>query len=642
MRPSLTRLLTLLLVTASPAAAQLSSTGNQILQQGSGGLVDEALANDRFGKALAVGDFDDDGFDDLAIGVPGDNFRDFPHLGDFANDTGAVHIVYGSAQGLVSLGNATFAQQSGGDISGFPEDDDEFGSALSAFDVNGDGADDLLVGEPGSRESGLYWTLPDAAGSITVLLGASGEGIVDTGSLGTSQTDMPECESAEENDRFGGAVQGIDGTSVIFAASPNEGVETGSFGSQGRVHRLSVNSSSITGGCGSADLHQNIDGISGSNEDGDRFGAALGQGDFNDDSIADLVIGVPGEDMGSIAAAGSITILPGNLSPTGSPRWLPTDSVTFNQNSADLLGAAAAGDRWGSAFASADFDRDGFGDLAIGAPGDDNGTGVGAGVVQVLYGSPEGLNGVGDQIWSQAGAIVGGPEAGDLFGSALAAGDFDGDGAFDLAVGVPGENFTAPVGSSGAVTVIYGRLGFGLDFPDNQFFDQDSAGLLDTAEPGDTFGQALAVGDFNHDGRDDLAVGVPGENGARGLVHVLYGSEGGILGEAEFTTSNVMIVGESSVTLSFPVRRIGPLNLAATVSHRVVAGSSATPGVDFIYTAGTVSWEAGESADKSITFSVRPDKVNEPIESFALELHSPSAGFGLGTKTRRTVQINAN
>ena len=45
---------------------------------------------------------------------------------------------------------------------------------------------------------------------------------------------------------------------------------------------------------------------------------------------------------------------------------------------------------------------------------------------------------------------------------------------------------------------------------------------------------------------------------------------------------------------------------------------------------------------KTITLSIRQDLLAEATESFTVELHSPTAGFGLGPRTRRTVQINDN
>jgi FG-GAP repeat len=85
----------------------------------------------------------------------------------------------------------------------------------------------------------------------------------------------------------------------------------------------------------------------------------------------------------------------------------------------------------------ADFNGDGAADLAIGAPGENSASGV----VHVLYGSGTGLTATGSQLWSQdSPGIAGGAEAGDIFGFALAAGDFNGDSRADLAIGAPGEN----------------------------------------------------------------------------------------------------------------------------------------------------------------------------------------------------------
>jgi disulfide bond formation protein DsbB len=166
----------------------------------------------------------------------------------------------------------------------------------------------------------------------------------------------------------------------------------------------------------------------------------------------------------------------------------------------------------------ADFNGDGAADLAIGASGENSSSGV----VHVLYGSGTGLTATGSQLWSQdSPGIAGAPEAGDIFGFALAAGDFNGDTRADLAIGAPGENSFA-----GVVHVLYGS-GTGLTATGSQLWSQDSPGIAGAAEANDGFGLALAAGNFNGDTRADLAIGAPGENNV-GFVQVLYGSGTGL------------------------------------------------------------------------------------------------------------------
>ena len=206
----------------------------------------------------------------------------------------------------------------------------------------------------------------------------------------------------------------------------------------------------------------------------------------------------------------------------------------WGQDSEGILGGGEVGDNFGRALAAGDFNNDGFEDLAIGVPRE----GQDSGAVRVIYGGPAGLAAAGNQIWHQdSDGIAGQANEGDYFGFALAAGRFNSDGFEDLAIGVDGENIGG-LQDAGAVNVIYGGPA-GLAAAGNQIWHQDSDGIAGQAEGGDSFGFALATGDFNDNGLEDLAIGVFGEDDRAGAVNVLYGaglqfSSEGIVSAASF------------------------------------------------------------------------------------------------------------
>ena len=173
-----------------------------------------------------------------------------------------------------------------------------------------------------------------------------------------------------------------------------------------------------------------------------------------------------------------------------------------------------------SATAYGDFNGDGFDDLAVGAPGEDIGDKTDVGAVQVIYGTANGLDAAGNQLWHQNSPdIENSNENGDQFGFALAVGDFNGDGFDDLAVGSPHEDI-GNLADGGAVNVIYGSpTGLSATFVKDQLWSQDAPGTKHRSGKTDHYGWAMAVADFNSDGFDDLAVGVPG-NSAGDVLNV--------------------------------------------------------------------------------------------------------------------------
>jgi hypothetical protein len=154
-----------------------------------------------------------------------------------------------------------------------------------------------------------------------------------------------------------------------------------------------------------------------------------------------------------------------------------------------------------AAHPKADFNGDGYADLAIGVPKEGINGKAEAGLVNIIYGSASGLSATStaDQRFFQdysAGTVASNiadvSEAGDHFGSAIATGDFNGDGYTDLAVGVPGEDLGS-IADAGAVNVIYGSAsGLSATSVPDQFWTQDNPGVEDVAESGDRLRTSLA------------------------------------------------------------------------------------------------------------------------------------------------------
>ena len=118
-------------------------------------------------------------------------------------------------------------------------------------------------------------------------------------------------------------------------------------------------------------------------------------------------------------------------------------SQFWSQNAAGVAGISETGDSFGSALAAGDFNDDGFSDLAVGAPFDDNEFALRSGKVIVIYGSSNGLTATDSTVpSSQSFDVMDFDPAlafgGEGFGGALAWGDFDGDGVGDFAIGTPG------------------------------------------------------------------------------------------------------------------------------------------------------------------------------------------------------------
>ncbi|MBL0040697.1 MAG: FG-GAP repeat protein [Xanthomonadales bacterium] len=280
-------------------------------------------------------------------------------------------------------------------------------------------------------------------------------------------------------------------------------------------------------------LHQDLGNIDGVAEADDRFGSSLTAADFDGDLCTDLAIGVPLEDIDSATNAGMVALLlgeTGGLAASNIDLTLPGTGTAPNGTVADhAKGIAVAAVPRMTTASTRPF-------LAISATGHDHDAlATNSGGVSVRRNASGILDGVASffersDLPGESDRYVG------RFGDVLAAGDFDGDGFGDLVAytqAVDGCFFNSGpdcIRNEGALFVNYGAAS-AANFR-YEVLHQDVAGIAGAVELNDQFGEQMAVGDFNNDGLDDLAVGAISEDVGdlfnAGTVTVLYGHPGGL------------------------------------------------------------------------------------------------------------------
>jgi hypothetical protein len=466
-------------------------------------------AHDLFGWSVVSGDFNCDGVDDLATGMPLDDGL----LNSEVPDSGAVIVRYGVRHHGLAGGLATTVlnQYPGGYPN--PDQGDRYGYALAAGDFNGDACDDLAAGVPNEPCCGgvaIHYGLPSGIqypaehflkpglDGVPLAFGNFGRALAAGDFNGDNYDDLAV---GAPFDYANPAVTHTGGRVVVLHG------HYGGF--------LPVEGYLVT-----QDEPEMVDG----SESGDLFGYALAAGDFDGSGHDDLAIGVPGEN-----GAGAVQVLFGS-------QW----SLLFVANGlwvqSELGGTTDAGDSFGAALTVGNFDGDAHQDLVIGAPNDDvvlaTGSGpltfLDAGSLSVMYGSPSWFDVGRSQHWIDDDLLDATEDyAGDHFGGALAAGDFDRDGAGDLAVGLP-QDFGNDIGS---VMVVSGQHAVGLTGTRRRRLIEGYEGVVGDLEASvKRFGFALASGDFDGSGdfvaEDDLAIGMPyrevGGVAAAGAEVVVY------------------------------------------------------------------------------------------------------------------------
>ncbi|MBA2945216.1 FG-GAP-like repeat-containing protein [Streptomyces himalayensis] len=435
------------------------------------------------------GDFNGDGYRDLAIAAP---------IAKVTTKSGAgyVAVVYGTASGLDTSKRQIISQATTG-IPGTPESYDYFGDRLTTGDLDDDGYTDLVVGVHGEQIGST-----GDSGTITVVWGGADGLKTATNLTSPLPENLNELGWSVATGDFDG-----DGDTDLAAANlayPELNVFKGPISRTGAATEL-----------------VGIDTYEQTGINTDKIVA----GDVTGDGTTDLLV------MGQQEITGGYR----------------TRSVLYKGSASGLTaGSKVAG---GYDAVIADVDKDGYGDIVTGnfmekSTSEPNG-GLG-GAVTVTYGASTGLSSrTPVRINQDTTGVPGTAEKGDAFGWSLAAGDVNGDGFADIAVGVAYET----IGSArraGSAVVLRGSAS-GLTGTGAKAFSQNTSGVPGTAESEDHFGDAVRLVDAAGDGRTELVVGAMGENDGAGAAWHLKAASTGITATGSKSFNSTTLGGPSGL-----------------------------------------------------------------------------------------------
>ncbi|WP_371566177.1 FG-GAP and VCBS repeat-containing protein [Streptomyces canus] len=393
-----------------------------------------------------VDDFNGDGYKDLAVGAP------IATVGG-KQGAGYVTVMYGGPHGLTK-DHRTIISRSTSGIPGDPAAGENFGYQLSTGDLDGDRRTDLIIGQASStRDAVVVWGGQDGlSGGVSVPAATTQAGDFDGDGkqdlvlfrggrspgddpLGTEATvwrgPISRAGKPTATQDFGSTK--VEPFDVMYAAA-------GDVNGDGRDD-LALTVYTGDGGIGSQLYLANASGGAFTYAAGPEGSGQVAFGDVNGDGFADVVRGVPNESTVTVALGSTSGLKPAST-------W-----KSYSQDTDGVPGATEEEDRFGDAVAAGDVNGDGYADVAVGAPGERLGDKDGAGMVNVLYGSHDGLTGNAAQGFTQdTDGVPGAAESSDNFGGSVSLLDINGNSYADLAAAAPRENT-----GDGAVWSLRGR-----------------------------------------------------------------------------------------------------------------------------------------------------------------------------------------